>query len=298
MPSGFGSWLLRLLVGWLVMVAVVSHVQAAEGEGPREVEVMDAVDRGGESDPVEDRRDEVRERGWIDNNLVLFLVLVHGSWISVAIAWMLIARHYNRVREEKRTNALGEIAGELELKFLAEGDEALTERLASLPLFNIGRNQTLSNLVVADTAEVQVALFDFKYVTGRGKSKRVRRQTVVAVQATELRMPAFHLRPERTLVDALGSLVGMQDIDFDDHPGFSKAFVLKSPEEQEARDFFDHGLLDCFVSRPDVSFEALSGLFVYFRRWKEVDAQAPKVKAFLGEGFSVLQALRERLARN
>ena len=239
------------------------------------------------------------EKGWwIANNMVLFQILGHSSWITVVVVWLLIARHAVRVREEKRTNALRGVAEELELPFLAKGDEILADRLSGLPLFNIGRDQTLSNLIVADTAEVQLALFDFKYVTGRGRSRRDRRQTVVAIQATDLKLPEFHLRPERTL-DVLGSLMaGLQDIDFDDHPAFSKAFLLKSANEPETRDFFDQGMLDFFVSRPDISFETDSGRFVYFRRWKEVEPQVAKMKEFLGEGYSVLLALRERLARN
>ncbi len=286
--------LVRVLVGWLLVVSLVSHVDAAEGEPAHDGEVDQREDEGDQRD---DEGEEKREEGWIANNLVLFLVLVHGSWIILVVGGLLIARIVVRRREEKRTNGLRGVAEELELTFLADGDEALAERLSGLPLFDIGRGRTLKNLIVADTPEVKVALFDYVYITGRGKRRRVRRQTVAAVQAAELRLPEFHLRPERTL-DAVGSLLGRQDIDFDDHPGFSKAFVLKSLSEQETRDFFDQGLLDFFVSRPDISFETASGVFVYFRRWKRVEPQVAEMKEFLGEGYSVLQALRERLARN
>ena len=287
-----GSLLARLLLGCLLAVSLISHVDAADGEPDHGDEAVHRDDEGHLEDEVEVKR----ERNWIEDNLVLFLVLVHGTWITLVVGGLLIAKAVVRRREEKRTNGLRAGAGELELTFLEDGDEALAERLAGLPLFDIGRGRTLKNLIVADTPDGQVALFDYVYITGRGKQKRVRRQTVAAVQSADLRLPDFHLRPERTL-DAVGSLLGLQDIDFDDHPGFSKAFVLKSLSEQETRDFLDQGLLDFFVSRPDISFEAAQGVFVYFRRWKRVEPQVGEMKGFLGEGYSVLQALRERLTR-
>ena len=299
MSCSGGSLLVRLLVGWLLVVSLVSHVDGADGEpapGDEPDHGGEVVHRDDEGDHRDDEGEEKPKRNWIEDNLVLFLVLVHGTWITLVVGGLLIAKAVVRRREEKRTNGLRAVAGELELTFLEDGDEALAERLSGLPLFDIGRGRTLKNLIVADTPDVQVALFDYVYITGRGKQKRVRRQTVAAVQSADLRLPDFHLRPERTL-DAVGSLLGRQDIDFDDHPDFSKAFVLKSLSEQETRDFFDQGLLDFFVSRPDISFEAARGVFVYFRRWKRVEPQVAEMKGFLGEGYSVLQALRERLTR-
>ena len=114
---------------------------------------------------------------------------------------------------------------------------------------NIGRKKKLFNLIIAATPELTLFLFDYSYITGHGKNKRVRRQSVAAVESADLSLPEFHLRPERRL-DAIGSLLGRQDIDFDDHPEFSSAFVLKSDVEQQTRDFFDQELLDFFSGQP------------------------------------------------
>ena len=282
-----GSLLVRVLVGWLLVVSLVSHVDGAEGEPAHD----------GEVDQRDDEGKEKRKEGWIVDNLALFLSVTYGSIIILVVGGLLLARHVVRVSEEKRTNGLRTVADELELTFLANGDEALAKRLSGLPLFDIGRGRTLKNLIVGETPDVKLALFDCVYITGHGRSKRTRRQTMAAIQSADLRLPEFHMSPERTL-DVIGSLLGRQDIDFEDHPTFSKAFVLKSLSEQDMRDFFDQAVLDFFVSRPDISFEAASGVFVYFRGEKRVEPQVAEMKKFLGEGYSVLQALRERLARN
>ena len=234
---------------------------------------------------------------WIENNLALFMVLVHGSWITATITLIIILRRVGRRREEKRTSDFQAVAVELDLTFLSAGDEALEQRLSGFPLFNTGRDRKLSNLIVADTPEVQIALFDYRYVTGHGKNRRVRRQSVAAVQVVELNIPTFYLRPERKW-DAIGSLLGLQDIDFNDHPDFSKAFVLKSPAEEEVRTFFDQGLLDFFASQRGITFEAGPGTFLYFRRWKIVVPLAKELRDFLSEGYLASQALQDRLSRS
>ncbi|MFP6770442.1 MAG: hypothetical protein VB859_19865, partial [Planctomycetaceae bacterium] len=233
---------------------------------------------------------------WIENNLALFMVLVHGSWITATITLIIILRRVGRRREEKRTSDFQAVAVELDLTFLSAGDEALEQRLSGFPLFNTGRDRKLSNLIVADTPEVQIALFDYRYVTGHGKNKRTRQQSVAVVQSTELRLPEFHLRPEKAL-DVVGSLLGLQDIDFDHHPDFSRAFVLKSGSEEETREFFDQELLDFLAARREISFEATRGMFVCFRRWKRVEPQTAAMREFLGEGLQLVQALQERLSR-
>ncbi len=278
--------LARVLACWLLVFSLAGEVGAAD-PAPAQAPVPDRL-----ADQVDEKPPE--KDNWIANNLVLFLLLVHGSWITLLVGGLLIARRVVRRREEKRTNQLRTAAGELELPFHDTGDEALEERLSILPLFNTGRGRTLTNLIVADTPELQISLFDLLYVTGRGKNKRVRRQSVVAVQSAELGLPEFHLRPEKTL-DAIGSLLGLQDIDFDHHPDFSRAFVLKSKSEQETRDLFDQDLLDFFASRPEFSFEASRGMFVCFRRWKRVEP--PEIRDLLGEGLQTMQALRDRLTR-
>ena len=168
--------------------------------------------------------------------------------------------------------------------------------MSEFPLFNIGRARELKNVIIADTAEAVISIFDYKYTTGHGKSQRNRRQTVVAVRSPELRIPIFHLRPEGML-DTLGDLLRRQDIDFVDHPEFSKLFVLKSESEDETRDFFDSPLLDFFASHRHIAFEASSGVFLYYRRWKRVAPTHEDLRNFLGEGLAAFRAINDRLGR-
>ncbi|MEM7479398.1 MAG: hypothetical protein AAF483_30815, partial [Planctomycetota bacterium] len=153
------------------------------------------------------------------------------------------------------------------------------------------------NLILADTPELKMGIFDYQFTVGHGKEKRVHRVSVVVVQSPGLSVPRCNLRPERRFLDSIGALLGKQDIDFDEHPEFSKAFVLKSDQEEETRAFFDKGLLDYFSQHPDISFELRPGAFLYFRQWARVDPESKKLQEFLGEGFSLLEAIKERQER-
>jgi len=226
--------------------------------------------------------------------------IIFGTLCCLGIPTMLIAIFIvilvvKSQREKKRTSDFAAATEQLSLQFDPLGDVDLQQRLAGLPLCNIGRGQELKNLVTGGTAEVSVSIFDFRYITGYGKHRRVRRQTVLAMESSSLQLPTFNFRPERKMLDAIGGMIGLQDIDFEQHPGFSKAFVLKSNDEMVTREFFDETLLDLFASKPDMTFETLPTGFIVFRRWKK--RRPEELQDLLEEGYTLFQALRDRVAR-
>ena len=201
------------------------------------------------------------------------------------------------VREKKRTARLEIVVAEMGMEFRPIGDAQLLGRLASFPLMNVGRAQELKNLVQGDTSQGKLALFDFRYVTGHGKHKKTRRQTVLSMEAPELgQMPAFNMRPEG-FWDRVGGAFGMKDVDFDEHANFSAKFLLKGEDEEALRAFMDKELLDFFADRPDLCCEARPGVFLYYHRYKRVTPEAHLLEGFLEEGMMVFLALLERQAR-
>jgi len=64
-------------------------------------------------------------------------------------------------------------------------------------------------------------------------------RTVCVLRTPSLDLPHFLVRPELALVDALGKVLGGQDINFDQDPDFSKAFVLQGQDPEATRELFD-----------------------------------------------------------
>ncbi|MEC9093248.1 MAG: hypothetical protein VX438_11115 [Planctomycetota bacterium] len=266
-------------------------IQGVYREGEEEMPWQLVLERAGEPDLE-------LQKHWIERNLVLFMVSIHLCWIVPTVLFLIFYPIYVRKQEAKRTLELRAATEELGLDFAAEGDLELNEELASLPLTTIGRARELKNLISADTPDLQLGMFDYKFVVGHGKSKKTRRLTAIAVRSADLRLPSCHLRPKRAILDTVGAMFGRQDINFENHEKFSQAFVLKSESEEETREFFDEPLLDFFAARTDICFELQQGSFIYFRQWKRVEPVAEKIRDFLGEAYVVLQALNDRQSRS
>ena len=102
-------------------------------------------------------------------------------------------------------------------------------------------------------------------------------------------LPAFQLRPEH-LFHKIGAALGFDDIDFDDHPQFSKAYLLRSPQEQAVRDLFNNDVLDFFGTiDKKVCVEADGEWLVMYRQSRRV--KADQLAAFLEESFEICTRL-------
>ena len=202
---------------------------------------------------------------------------------------------YGSIQASKqRTADFEAIAQELGLQFFAKlnADSNLMERFAEFRLFT-HRGQ-IANLTRGETPQATLSIFDYTYSTGSGKNRRTHLQTVVAMESDRLQVPAFHLRPENVF-DSIGHVLGFQDIDFDHHSGFSRAYVLKSEQSEDTRAFFDDPLLDFFVGQESITFETCNGAFLYYRAGKTIQPAA--LRDFLAQGYTVFKAFTDRIAR-
>lgn len=220
----------------------------------------------------------------------IIMIVVIGGVLGIVIFSIIIAKK----REQARREALEKFAADLSLDFHPMGHETLASRINAFKLFNSGHGRHMSNVILGETELVNVAIFDYRYTTGSGKHQHTHRQTVVAMESPELEIPSFTLRPEM-LFDWFGSIMGFQDIDFDDHPQFSKMFVLKGDNEEAIRRFFDSELLDFFASRKGIAFEGAPGKFIYFKGGKTTRPE--DMREYLEEGYSVYSAFVARLKR-
>jgi hypothetical protein len=245
---------------------------------------------------LEDKEGKQGEN-WIERNLVLFISLCQLAWIIPTISICAIVYLVIKKREEQRTASLKTMVDDLGLVFKPEKNTQYLESLPALPLLQIGRSKQLKNLLIADTDDLHLSMFDYRFTVGHGKHQTTRKLSVGCVRGQDLAMPEYHLRPEKKFWDPLGSMLGMQDIDFETHQAFSDAFVLKSKTEKEVREFFDQQLLDEFATSPDLCIESSTNTFIYFRHWKRVEADATAIQDFLSVGLQRVGEIRSRLNR-
>lgn len=209
----------------------------------------------------------------------LFPFLIIGGVIAVVLVGIVVAMWY----EKKRREELAALAEELGLTFQPDGDPRHQQQVSSFSLFGQGRGRKITNLILGETDEVKIALFDYQYTTGSGKQKTTHRQTVASLQSPNLKCPPFTMRPE-SMFHKIGGVFGMQDIDFESHPEFSKMFLLKGDETQVHK-FFTPAVLSFFETQKGVSVEARPGALIFYRARSRV--KPAKMKDLLAQAYQI-----------
>ena len=223
---------------------------------------------------------------------ILPVLIVPALILGVCFAIFYISRK----REKARTEKLATIFQDLGYPFRADVDPVRLDQLSGFPLMNIGHGKRLKNVISVEGSAADIAMFDYRYVTGHGKERRVRNQTVMSVESTSLVHPNFNLRPEG-FWSKVGAAFGGQDIDFIEHPEFSKKYVLKGESEEEVRIYMDMKLLDFFTDQDKICCEAREGTILYYQRYKRVEPDADQLQTFMEDGMGVFEELLARQSR-
>lgn len=151
--------------------------------------------------------------------------------VGACIAIFIFIAH---LLEKRRREALRRAAQQLGLSF---DPKPSTEILpGSLPLFTKGHSRRATNLIKVRKNDIALALFDYHYTVGYGKNQRRMNQTVLWLTLPN-ELPGFTLTPE-TFLHRIGDAFGIQDIDFDDSPAFSKKYALRGKDEPAVRACF------------------------------------------------------------
>ena len=120
--------------------------------------------------------------GWLIAVAILVIVLVPVLAIIGYLAW----------KEKRRTKSLKEVAEKL---FRLHPQGRLQQFLDGFPLHARGYGKKLSGLMRGRSASFDVALFDYRYTIGGGKTSQTRQQSVVWFQSSGLDLPDFSLAP-------------------------------------------------------------------------------------------------------
>lgn len=189
--------------------------------------------------------------------------------------------------EKKRKAAVEAAATELGLAFtpaLTGTDQQLFE---TFELAHVGDQREASSVTIADSGELRMVLFDYRYTVGSGKNKTTRYYSVVMAVSNSLVLPQFSMTPE-SFFHRMASFFGFKDIDFDDDPAFSDQFLLKGENEAEIRSFFTPHRRAGLIPLGPISVEAHDHVFICYRTGKQIDAA--HLRRMIEEGFK-LQAL-------
>lgn len=159
----------------------------------------------------------------------LALPLIVGFVVLVVVLVVVVVRSEKKRRQEVEATALS-----MGLQFAADVPD-LVNVAPTFEVFSRGESREAHNVLSGQRSGLDVWLADYSYVTGSGRDRRPHLQTVCILKGREVELPHSFLRHEVRIVDTIREKLGGQDIDFDDDPGFSRAFVLQGQDPEGAR---------------------------------------------------------------
>lgn len=191
-----------------------------------------------------------------------------------------------------RSAAMEKVAFNLDMNFVHKDDWGLLNRLKGFKLFKWGHSRKIFNLMAKADAfmDEQYRIFDYQYVISSNNSSRRYIQTVFFIQSKFLGLPEFLLKPEN-FFHKIGSFLGMQDIDFEEHPEFSKKYLLQGEDEARIRDVMNNQLIWHFTVEKDWHLEGVGYYLVLYR----LDHLVPPktVEQFYKKGMQIYSFLKE-----
>lgn len=199
-----------------------------------------------------------------------------------------------RYLQKKRTEAMKAVASDLGLEFSMATDDALLNKLQSISLFSPGKYHKMKNVMTSRKDSMNLAIFDYSYVDDRGDRSHHAHSALV-IESDLLRLPVFALHPEGLAERVLAAL-GNQDIDFDDHPKFSKSFVLEGEDEEAIRSVFDDEVIEALEALPvamKIAVVGMPGMLVYLTGGRQKPA---KIGKFMDDGCAVFSAFARRMS--
>ena len=89
--------------------------------------------------------------------------------------------------------------------------------------------------------------------------------TLVQITEIDVPIPDFALEPEG-LHTKFSEMGGTKDIDFKDHPGFSKKYFLRGQQEEKIREFFTEPILQFLENREDIHIECHKNKLLFYKK--------------------------------
>jgi carbonic anhydrase len=215
-----------------------------------------------------------------------------GYIIAGSIAVLILVVVGVRIAERKRADSLREAAERLGLSFDPNAEGILDSVFVNFPLFNRGRSRRFRNLLSGGRGRDQVWLFDYRYVTGHGKNRRVHRRTVAAYPQAARNLPLFELRPERVFEKVL-TMFGYQDIDLPEYPEFSGRYLLRGRDEDAIRALFNSKRIAVLEGIKNVGVEGEGSCLVVYRHRRRVPPD--QLPMFLDQARMIRDAFGQRL---
>jgi len=160
--------------------------------------------------------------------------------------------------------------------------------------FPIQKGSTLryeENLMEKYSEDAKIEVSDITVTEILFASKDDTHITVIHLSDTDLLIPEFALEPE-SLHTKLSEVSGGRDIDFTEHPEFSKRYYLRGDDEQVVRSFFSGPVIQFLESHDEMHIECHKHRLLIFKKRDLMTPEEIEGAVKFSEGFLAVAAKR------
>jgi hypothetical protein len=210
----------------------------------------------------------------MEPGFILLIILVAGAVIAFAI--------YSSAKRRKELAAWARARG---LSFSREKIRGMDDRYPEFKCLRRGRSRYAFNVMTGALRGVPVTAFDYRYVTGSGKNRRVHHFSAIIVHSSLPLKPLF-IRREHAF-DRVTEFLGWDDIDFESAE-FSRKFYVTSPDKRWAFDVIHQQMMEYLLAAPSYSLQFDTGNVI---AWKSSRFRGRD----FDEAFGLIKGMLDRL---
>jgi hypothetical protein len=198
------------------------------------------------------------------------------------ILLILFAVHMASLRRRKRLAAFAQSKG---WQFSPLKEKNMMNRYPSFKCLRRGHSRWAHNIMRGKSEGRDVTAFDYHYVTGHGKNRRIH-QFSALILTSPLPLKPLHIRPEN-IFDKVTDFFGFDDIDFESAE-FSRKFFVKAPEKKWAYHVIHQRMMEFLMDSPrfHIQFDPENIMVWRNKRFREEDFDG---------AFALIQGMLSRL---
>jgi hypothetical protein len=179
------------------------------------------------------------------------LVVLAGA--GIALGWWLASARRKRLATWAAANGL---------RFESGADRQFAAAHPGFGCLSRGHSRCAYNVAEGSRNGRSITAFDYRYVTGHGKSRSVRRFSAVILGSTIALRP-LRIRPESVL-DRVAEAFGIDDIDFESVE-FSRSFHVRAADRRWAYGVLHQRTIEFLLSMPRFSIQLTEKEMIVWR---------------------------------
>lgn len=197
----------------------------------------------------------------------------------------------SQIMERKRREAYEQYALTHGLAFDPEAAAPQRDLSAQFPLFQVGYSQRFRYALKGTRSGVPFTAFEFKYVTGSGRSANTHYLALMTWWLSDAGLPKFYVGSEGWW-EKVKQRFGEQDFDYPEDQAFSDAYVLQGGDETAVRKVFDGAKRAFLVAHPG-THAAGTGPCLIWWRVQRLPPAGDKLEAFFSDGDAFCRAFSQ-----